>query len=216
MAPNLLFAAADLRMVVVDADLIALDLSKDEYLCLPGLGEQISANGAGWSAASEELFSGLLATGLFSFEPPSPRRSPPPVPNRTTLGVAADARRMTDDLRFLGAVLKYGSLAKSLTVHRLTCLARRPHNAPDHEAQVQRLAAVFARRLPWVPGQGECLYRAFLLRALLADAGVDVTWVFGVRTWPFAAHCWLQCGDLLLDDDLDRVRLYTPIHWVGP
>lgn len=65
--------------------------------------------------------------------------------------------------------------------------------------------------LPFVPGQGECLYRACLLRSYLAGRGLGSSWVFGVRTWPFAAHCWLQCGDLVLDDDPDRVALYTPI-----
>ncbi|WP_312062938.1 lasso peptide biosynthesis B2 protein [Brevundimonas sp.] len=50
---------------------------------------------------------------------------------------------------------------------------------------------------------------------VLASRGRGATWVFGVRTWPFSAHCWLQVGDVLLDDDLDRVALYTPIMAVG-
>lgn len=45
----------------------------------------------------------------------------------------------------------------------------------------------------------------------LADA---LVWVFGVRTWPFAAHCWIQIGDLVVGDVLDRVRGYTPIRAV--
>ena len=36
-------------------------------------------------------------------------------------------------------------------------------------------------------------------------------WVFGVRTWPFSAHCWLQIGDAVLDDDPERVGIYPPI-----
>jgi hypothetical protein len=35
--------------------------------------------------------------------------------------------------------------------------------------------------------------------------------VFGVRTWPFHAHCWLQCDDVVLDDQADRVAAYAPI-----
>ena len=65
--------------------------------------------------------------------------------------------------------------------------------------------------LPWLPFQGQCLHRAFMLRRLLARRGLSVHWVFGVRTWPFMAHCWLQAGDTLVADDLDRVLGFTPI-----
>jgi len=64
---------------------------------------------------------------------------------------------------------------------------------------------------PWVPSEGECLQRAFQLRRLLARRGIAVDWVFGVRTWPFGAHCWLQSGDMLVGDRLERVGRYTPI-----
>ena len=41
--------------------------------------------------------------------------------------------------------------------------------------------------------------------------GIATQWLFGVRTWPFAAHCWLQIGNLVVGDRLERVRFYTPI-----
>jgi hypothetical protein len=50
-----------------------------------------------------------------------------------------------------------------------------------------------------------------MLLRLLHAKGLDAHWVFGVRTWPFQAHCWLQCEDLVLDDQPDRVRAFTPI-----
>ena len=46
---------------------------------------------------------------------------------------------------------------------------------------------------------------------MLRRAGQNAAWVFGVRTWPFSAHCWLQIGDAVLDDDPERVSRYTPI-----
>lgn len=85
----------------------------------------------------------------------------------------------------------------------------------DQVAAAMAEARLFDRWMPWIPGQGQCLYRAYLLRAFLASRGRGSTWVFGVRTWPFSAHCWLQIGDVLLDDDPDRVALYAPIMTVG-
>jgi hypothetical protein len=35
--------------------------------------------------------------------------------------------------------------------------------------------------------------------------------VFGVRTWPFHAHCWLQVEDVVLDDHHERIGAYTPL-----
>jgi hypothetical protein len=35
--------------------------------------------------------------------------------------------------------------------------------------------------------------------------------VFGVIADPFQAHCWLQEGNVVLNDDLERVGKYKPI-----
>jgi hypothetical protein len=32
-----------------------------------------------------------------------------------------------------------------------------------------------------------------------------------VKASPFGAHCWLQEGDLILNDSVERVGAYTPI-----
>jgi hypothetical protein len=35
--------------------------------------------------------------------------------------------------------------------------------------------------------------------------------VMGVSGRPFAAHCWVQVGDRVVNDTLDHVILFTPI-----
>ena len=65
--------------------------------------------------------------------------------------------------------------------------------------------------LPFIPFEGLCLQRAYQLRRVLASDGQRVDWVFGVKTWPFFAHCWLQIDDLVIGDRFDRVRSFTPI-----
>lgn len=65
--------------------------------------------------------------------------------------------------------------------------------------RISRCQTMKARRSP------------YLLRRLLRSEGYSPLWIFGVRTWPFGAHCWLQVDDLVIGDTLDRVRFYTPI-----
>jgi hypothetical protein len=48
----------------------------------------------------------------------------------------------------------------------------------------------------------------------LAAFGVLGSWVFGVQTLPFGAHCWVQLGDTVINDTVEHVRGYTPIMMV--
>jgi hypothetical protein len=90
--------------------------------------------------------------------------------------------------------------------------ARRDRLAPPSSSPAL-LDAVreFHRWVPYAPVSGKCLLRSFLLLSLLRSEGFDALWVFGVRLWPFTAHCWLQCGDVALDEQPDRIRSFTPI-----
>lgn len=57
----------------------------------------------------------------------------------------------------------------------------------------------------------QCRFRSLLLLRFLACYGVPADWVFGVRASPFAAHCWLECGQLVLNDDPENTRQYRII-----
>jgi hypothetical protein len=77
------------------------------------------------------------------------------------------------------------------------------------------LAQAFERAYPWLPLQGACIFRGFMLMRLLRRAGIrGPRWVFGVRTWPFHAHCWVQDGDMVLTDHAESLLRYTPIFAV--
>jgi hypothetical protein len=49
------------------------------------------------------------------------------------------------------------------------------------------------------------------LREWLDKAGLRPALVFAVRLDPFAAHCWLQHDELVLNDAVDRVGAFTPV-----
>jgi hypothetical protein len=56
-----------------------------------------------------------------------------------------------------------------------------------------------------------CLPRSMALADRLYRAGFGVRLVIGVRLRPFAAHCWVQDEDIVLNDTAEEVSTFTPI-----
>lgn len=56
-----------------------------------------------------------------------------------------------------------------------------------------------------------CLPRSIALALCLAREGVRAEVVLAVKLAPFAAHCWAQTGDAVLNDTPEEVARYTPI-----
>jgi hypothetical protein len=208
--------APSIHIASIEGDLVALDLENDAYFCLPELGRHLVDAGDGrWTASNAAIAEGLLETGLFQMAVSRQSGSVLPPAVRTSRSYKGRGSG-----HMAGATLAGVIAAEAWRIHgrSLKTLIARSPNLPlrhDKAAEAMADARLFDRWMPWVPGQGQCLYRAYLLRAFLASRGRGAAWIFGVRTWPFSAHCWLQIGDVLLDDDLDRVALYTPIMTVG-
>ncbi|MFT4054927.1 MAG: lasso peptide biosynthesis B2 protein [Novosphingobium sp.] len=59
-----------------------------------------------------------------------------------------------------------------------------------------------------------CLLRSLALHAMLARRKLPATLVFGVKLHPFEAHCWVQRGQTLVNDTVERVGLFVPIRAV--
>jgi hypothetical protein len=66
-----------------------------------------------------------------------------------------------------------------------------------------------ARRL--VPLAPNCLTDSLALAAFLSRRSVAWQLVFGVKLDPFAAHCWLQNDEAVINDAADSVATFTPI-----
>lgn len=206
-----LWPADGVFLARVDDDVIVLNLAEDRYDGLLNAGDALRMDESGsLRIADADVVAELIAGGIATETPPLARNPLPVTPRRELqTDISASNRDVwraaiilfTATLRFRGR-----SLLSLVTFrHRL----RDPEAIS--EARLGQLVGAARTARPWIPFEGECLQRSFVLRAHLAAQGVATDWVFGVATWPFAAHCWLQIGDLVVGDRLSRVSRFTPI-----
>lgn len=206
-----LWPVAGTFLARVDDDVIVLNLTEDRYDGILGAGDAIALDESGAiKVVNADIASELIAAGIATAALPLSRNVPPVRPRRELQADASPPGRdvfraaitqLTATLRFRGRSL--------LSLVSFRHLLRAP--AVIDEARLGQLVGAARVARPWIPFEGECLQRSFLLRAHLAAQGVATDWVFGVATWPFAAHCWLQIGDLVVGDRLSRVSRFTPI-----
>ncbi len=195
-------------------DLVLLDAAAGEYMLLPGAGIGVVAapDSNRLSGASISLAEVLAELDALSPEPAPVRRRPIPAPPTFDLGQGVDPPVSARDLA--PWLLSGGDMARGYWRRPFGALVAAERAAPEggpDPCQAAIAARVFRRLLPWVPFQGECLFRSLMLRAYLRRRGLSATWVVGCQTWPFEAHCWLQVGSLVLDDSVDHAAGFTPI-----
>lgn len=209
--PTHLWPRDGIHFARVGDDLIMLDVTADTYSCLLGAGSVVRLEDAGRIAIDDEDLAIELEThGVVQAD--QPLRAP-----RTPVLASREAPRslsMTDKAPVSLALAHL--LVSTVVFHRKTLkqLLAAVETGPRAGARKTDLTALLAdyrAALPWTPFEGECLQRGFLLKRLLGSHGIASDWIFGVRTWPFAAHCWIQVDDLVVGDSLERVRTYTPI-----
>jgi hypothetical protein len=213
-----LFLPDHVHAVAIDADAVFLDTTADVYFCLAGAGALMTIGLDGLvgvrepEAAAPLVEAGLLVVGGAA--------RAPTLPPAATTGLAMHGRPMTPT-RLVKALHANADAAKAvaqLTFADILGLARHGRAAsavaeplPLNSHAVLSEAARFARFAPWLPRGGVCLMRSLQQLLYLRGLGYAPTWVFGVRTWPFQAHCWLQADTVVLDDHVEHVRAFAPI-----
>lgn len=81
------------------------------------------------------------------------------------------------------------------------------NSARDTETLAARFIA--ARRM--VPIAPNCLPDSLALSFFLARRDLFPEIVFGVKLDPFAAHCWVQTDQLVLNDSRDTIEGFVPV-----
>lgn len=214
-----LFLAPHVQAVGVNGDLVFLDVEQDAYVCLPDGARDapLDASRRVLTTSDRELTRDLLAAGLASAAAPSGAQDrsavrTPASPTASALRDQYDFPTWPDAVQMVRATADMLGAYRGRSFGEIVAAARvvREH-PPVLSTRLVTVVDAFHRWAPFAPMEAKCLLRAFMLLRLLRRHGEDALWVFGVRTWPFHAHCWLQCEGLVLDDEPDRIRAFTPI-----
>ena len=205
------FIKPHLYPALLGQHLVVLDLRTGAYDCILGVGADVEIH------EGDELVSEDAELMAQLCQPPghdAPGRFNRSAPSAPSVGVIdpdwATGRSWRSEITRASALAALSGRLRSFE----DLLAEGRHGASElsyDEDAAYEITRGFLAGLPASPFQGECLFRTRVLRSLLHRRGCGTDWVFGVRLWPFRAHCWLQTGDLVLADDPDHVRLYAPL-----
>jgi hypothetical protein len=203
----------------VDGDLVLLDAPRNAYFCVPraharGLKPALTASHRFRPVA--DMLDELEAAGLFSMVDAPAHYAPPPFLGTTDLHSLPGVRPAVTLRRLVHLLAAFCSAQLMLRFAKperwFRRIARR--NARGRlaaQAEIEALARLARDAQPFFPGTARCLGSSLFLLGLLHRGGLGARWVFGVRTWPFEAHCWVEIDGVILNDSLEHVRSFTPI-----
>ena len=83
--------------------------------------------------------------------------------------------------------------------------------AHDPAGEISLVLSAFASTGLVFRARDQCLPQSIAFHRLCLDRAVPATLVIGVSVNPFAAHCWVQLGDTVINDRAERIRQFTPI-----
>lgn len=202
---------------------VFLDVNANRYFCLPAPADIAFRHILGEGphrVSNEETLRPLLSRGLLIPDPTTSGIRPPAciAPPTHDLSVSADlnpplktsAQALLIQLSFAMS-LKQGRLADikrniERRVPRQESVAQRPINSV-----LSRISMAFAIADRILSPADRCLVRSLAFHAICNRNGVSSSLVIGVRTNPFAAHCWVQRDECILTGDFEQARLFTPI-----
>lgn len=211
-----------------DGVLIFLDLSQDEYVCLEPAHSDAIGRRLGLAPPQPEgdgdvgpILEELVEAGLLTSDSRS-GKAPLPIEQSATLremsrfdigaGPRVTARHVA---AFLGALLVARAWLGLAPIERIVRRvarrrARRP-SPPDPE-RARELTEIYRKLRPlFMSRKDQCLLNSLLLIEFLARFGLYPAWHFGVRIREFSAHCWVQHGDFVYDDDVENICKYALI-----
>jgi hypothetical protein len=232
MSQSTLLLARHVFACTSEGQVVLLDLKKDRYLSLaPNVGplfQQVlhsPLRGDINHDVAETFINEMLNEGIFTRDHMMGKTLSPP-------NIATPQYSLVDDDAALQQVpfnvLAVGRLAMSAIYAKWTLRFRTFEQLVESVASLRqsnlgklqtidlastRRAVLLFRQLgPMLfDAHNACVFESVALLHFLARSGSSPHWVFGVRARPFAAHCWLQHEDAVINDTVDHVSTYTPI-----
>lgn len=226
----------DVFFCVAEGQGVFLDLKRDDYSAIPlGLGSSCNDEsgleaviGEAFEAYRQDLldaqlveeglggggdllaFKSLARPSSNIFHPDNQRAFG--TTRKLGAGVRIGAR---DVLDFCIASSRASRLLKRRHIHDVVRNVRLRKEAAEGGGNdidaLRRHTAVYRKLRPWYPRGYLCLYDGLALVEFLARRRLFPAWVFGVQAQPFGAHCWVQEGNMLLNESTEYAGQFTPI-----
>jgi hypothetical protein len=216
---------------------IILNVNRDKYLCVTHADlASISRRLHGWrdhigtvekfpqfGVEADSLIASLMSSGIITRDSNDGKpfaESECPACERATGNLETNApvtHSVSSITRFFFACVKIDWQLRRKQLSRILARIERRrlrarssasiHNVP----QSSKLMAAFKDLRSLYPRPYLCLFDSLALLEFLASYRSFPRIVFGIVADPFEAHCWLQEGNVLLNDDLERVGKYKAI-----
>jgi hypothetical protein len=227
--------AEHVRACCADGQVILLDLQHNKYVGIGGVQLPALARAIeGWPVSPDDpglagepadiaaLTAPLLAQGLLT-------RATTVGPVTATLEEPMRSLNAADSVQYrairwhhLSCFMRSTATAsawlrwRSLAAIAQIVAARRARlvtqDDPTSIEATHEVVGAYLRLRPFAfTAHDRCLHDSLTLVHFLTSERVLANWVIGVRTQPFGAHSWVQCGDTVLNDQHEHVRRYRPI-----
>lgn len=221
LAPHLSFG-------FIDTDAVVLDLMADRYfrlgVCYAATLRSLAS--AGVASCDAGSLADLVERQLLLAGPgevPRPAFAPRPAESAIEHGrmplrggrqaIRIPVREILTARLLAGQWMRWGGLLRTVArwrEQRARSLLQARNRKPSRDA-VRAIACSFAAGRRYFPAKRCCVPDSLALARCLWRRGADAQLYFGVRLAPFAAHCWVQAGDLLLSDPIDSIAEFTPV-----
>jgi hypothetical protein len=209
----------DLHCCVSGGRTIFLDVETDRYFCLSPSRDEVFqrflAGESGLTGLGLFVDLGILVEGqalegsgcVEAWAMPCSELAPD---SGSPPGLAMSVRALLARLVAAGALRRRGfaDVCRGIVARRA---ASGPEASTVNELSLRVLARALSQTDLIFGRTKRCLPRSLAFMALCHSCRVYPKLVIGVRTHPFAAHCWVQLGDRVLNDTIDNVRIFSPI-----
>jgi len=209
----------DLSFCLIDGRPIFLDMGSDRYFRLSGNMERIFMNWLGNACAENDtallverkILTDLSARSRNPCEPVQepqlsalePSLSPVPCNARTLIEVLITVSWTQVQLKTIGI---------KRTVERGLKPDSKLAATGSDQAKLLAAAHDFLEARKLVPVGTRCLLDSLAMAKFLKRRCMRVNVIVGVTSDPFSAHCWVQAGNMVLNDALGNVRIYSPMR----
>lgn len=199
---------------------VFLDLAGDRYFSLPPAADAAFAslqNTDDDAAPCAGDTSFLLRAGVLVAAPGGKpiARTCHPRPARSMLegaeAGAGDPPRALFEAWLLVLRARHAVRKKKLPAYLKALTRGRPATTNASATTLEHALGQFRAGRRFVPIAPNCLYDSLALCRFLQRRGICADLVIGAKLYPFGAHCWLQQGEVVLNDSLASARDFEPV-----